>query len=77
MENLDGVVILQQIGLAALKMTLIATPLLMLIGLLERVLNYMPWSIPFQAPGHLLRMNQQRISGKRTNRLLEPAQSVH
>jgi hypothetical protein len=78
MGNLDGVVILQQIGLAVLKMAIIAIPPLMLIGLIDRALNYMPWPIPFRASGFpLLRTDQHRISGKQTNRLLEPARNGH
>jgi hypothetical protein len=73
MENLDGFVILQQIGLAVLKMAIIATPLLMLIAFIDRALNFMPWSIPFRAPGHLLRPKQNRNSGQQTNPPLEPA----
>jgi hypothetical protein len=73
MESLNGVVILQQIGLAALKMALIAVPLLTLIAFIDRVLNFMPWSIPFQAPGHLLRMmDQHRNSDKQQRLPLEP-----
>jgi hypothetical protein len=75
MENLNGVVILQQIGLAVLKMAIIAIPPLMLIGLIDRALNYMPWPIPFRAPGNLLRPDQHRSSGKQPNRLLEPARN--
>jgi hypothetical protein len=77
MESLNGVVILQQIGLAVLKMALVAIPPLMLIGLIDRALNYMPWPIPFRAPRYLLRMNQHPIPGKQTNRLLEPARNGH
>lgn len=72
MENLDGVVILQQIGLTALKMAIIVIPPLMVIGLIDRALNYMPWSISFRASGHLLRTDQPRISGKQTNAPLRP-----
>ena len=73
MENLTGVVILPQIGLAALKMAIIAIPPLMLIGLIDRALNYMPWPIPFRGPGYLLvRTDQPYISGKQTNVPLEP-----
>jgi hypothetical protein len=76
MENLNGFVILQQIGLAVLKMAIIAVPPLMLIGLIDRALNYMPWPIPFRAPGNLLlRPDQRRSSGKQTNRMLEPARN--
>jgi hypothetical protein len=76
MGNLDGVVILQQIGLAVLKMAIIAIPPLLLIGLIDRALNYMPWPIPFRALGFLLlRTDQHRSSGKQTNRLLEPARN--
>jgi hypothetical protein len=76
MESLDGVVILQQIGLAVLKMAIVAIPPLMLIGLIDQVLNFMPWSIPFRAPGFpLLRTDQHRSSGKQTNRLLGPARN--
>jgi hypothetical protein len=75
MGNLDGVVILQQIGLAVLKMAIIAIPPLMLIGLIDRALNYMPWPIPFRAPGNLLRTDENRISGKQINRPFEPARN--
>jgi hypothetical protein len=76
MGNLDGVVILQQIGLAALKMAIIAIPLLTLIAFIDRVVNFMPLPIPFRASGFpLLRTDQHRSSGKQTNRLLEPARN--
>jgi hypothetical protein len=51
MENLNGFVILQQVSLAALKMAIIALPLLVLIGLIDRVLNFMPWSRAYRALG--------------------------
>jgi hypothetical protein len=76
MGNLDGVVILQQIGLAALKMAIIAIPPMMLIGLIDWALNYMPWPIAYRAPGHpLLRTDDNRISGKQINRPFEPARN--
>jgi hypothetical protein len=51
MENLNGFVMLQQVSLAALKMAIIALPLLVLIGLIDRVLNFMPWSRAYRALG--------------------------
>jgi hypothetical protein len=72
MGNLDGFVILQQIGLVALKMALITIPPLMLIGFIDRALNFMPWSIPFRSPGHFLQTEQRRISGNQTHLLFEP-----
>jgi hypothetical protein len=51
MGNLDGFAILQQVSLAALKMAFIAIPLLMLIGFIDRVVNFMPWSIAYRALG--------------------------
>jgi hypothetical protein len=72
MENLDGFVILQRIGLAALKMAIIAAPPLMLIAFIDRALNFMPWSIPFRSPGHLLRGDQSHIYGKQTHLSFEP-----
>ena len=73
MENLTGFVILQQIGLAALKTAIITIPPLTLIGLIDRALNYMPWSIPFWGPKHhFLRTDQSRISCKQRDAPLEP-----
>jgi hypothetical protein len=51
MEHLNGFVILQQLSLAALKMAIIALPLLALIGFIDRVLNFMPWSRAYWALG--------------------------
>jgi hypothetical protein len=51
MENLNGFVILQHLSLAALKMAIIALPPLMLIGFIDRVLNFMPWSKAYRALG--------------------------
>jgi hypothetical protein len=75
MGNLDGVVILQQIGFAVLKMALIAIPPLMLIGLIDRALNYMPWPIAYRAPGNFLHTDQRRSSSQQPNRMLEPARN--
>jgi hypothetical protein len=49
--NLDAFSMLQQISLAALKIAAVAIPPLMLIGLIDRVLNFMPWSIAYRALG--------------------------
>jgi hypothetical protein len=49
--NLDAFSMLQQISLSALKMAVVATLPLMLIGLIDRSLSFMPWSRAYRALG--------------------------
>jgi hypothetical protein len=49
--NIDAFVVLQQLALIVLKMAAVAIPLLMLIGLVDRALNFMPWSMTYRVLG--------------------------